>query len=423
MAAFQFHLGGGGVGVNAEFFVQILAVAAFFDRFHHDIFGRHERQFFHHAPAHHLVVHDEAGRHVHVNVQYRVHREERFRHRNAFVGGIVQRPLKPLGAGGQRGVERIDDDIAGERADALAAHGIALVRHGGGADLVFLKRLFHLFKRLQDAQIVAEFVGALRKAGQHRQEVGVDLAGVSLPRNRDAPVKPEVGGDARFEFFHFGFVAVKQFHKAGLCAGGALGAEQFQRVEPVFQLFDVHDELVHPQGRTLADRGQLRRLQVGVREARHGFVLKRKRAEIPHHLRRFFQQNAGRFPKLDDVGVVADVAGSRAEVNDALGGRTLYSVRIDVRHHVVPHLALARLGGRVIDVVRVRRKLRDLRVGDVKPERLLRLRQRDPQPPPGAEFKFLREDVLHLVARVAGGERGQIAFFFVHGSDLLPQNA
>ena len=84
---------------------------------------------------------------------------------------------------------------------------------------------------------------------------------------------------------------------------------------------------------------------------------------------------------------------------------------MDVRHHIVADLPLAPLGVVVVDVVRVRLQLRDLRIGDREPQLLLRLRQRDPEAPPRPELEIGGEEVRHLRRGVTLGQgvRGGIA--------------
>ena len=63
----------------------------------------------------------------------------------------------------------------------------------------------------------------------------------------------------------------------------------------------------------------------------------------------------------------------------------------------------------VVDVLRVGFQLGNLLVGNVQPLLLFRLRQRNPQLPPGAELVVLGEDELHLLAGIAGREWADIA--------------
>jgi len=78
---------------------------------------------------------------------------------------------------------------------------------------------------------------------------------------------------------------------------------------------------------------------------------------------------------------------------------------VDVRHDVVPDLALLRLRHVVVDVLDVRAHLRNLRLRDVEPQLPLRLRERDPEPPPRGELHVVRKQALHLFARVTLAQR------------------
>ena len=54
--------------------------------------------------------------------------------------------------------------VAAQGADALTPHGVALVRHGGGTNLVLLKRFFHLLEVSQQAQVGGKLHAALGNA-------------------------------------------------------------------------------------------------------------------------------------------------------------------------------------------------------------------------------------------------------------------
>ena len=129
----------------AQTLVELLTVAALLHGLHHDVLAGHEGQLGHQAAAHDLRVDHEAVGDVEHDVQDGVglllHKVSTGDH--ALVSAVVQRALKPLSAGGKAGVQHIHHQVAAQSADTLAAHGIALVGHGGGTDLVLLKRLFH----------------------------------------------------------------------------------------------------------------------------------------------------------------------------------------------------------------------------------------------------------------------------------------
>src|SRR5262249_37784405 len=105
------------------------------------------------------------------------------------------------------------------------------------------------------------------------------------------------------------------------------------------------------------------------------------------------------------VGVVGDVAARRAQVNDPAGGRAAVAVCVDVRHHVVPQLALVLRRPGEIDVVDGRAQLGDLFDRDVEPQLALGLGQRDPQLPPGGMNRLRRPETDQLFGRITA-EKG-----------------
>ena len=96
-------------------------------------------------------------------------------------------------------------------------------------------------------------------------------------------------------------------------------------------------------------------------------------------------------------------------MDDPLGVRALQAVGVDVAHHVVAALLLPADGVLVVDVVGVGLQLGDLLVGDGQALPLLGLGQGDPEFAPGAELVVVGEDVLHLLAGVAGLEGGNVS--------------
>jgi hypothetical protein len=115
-------------------------------------------QLGHQVLADHRLVHDEAARDVVHEVERAVEREERLGEREAAVGGVVERALEPLRGGGVVGVADEVHDEAREAADALAAHGVALVGHGGGADLLVLEGLVDLLAVAEEADVGGDLV-------------------------------------------------------------------------------------------------------------------------------------------------------------------------------------------------------------------------------------------------------------------------
>ena len=180
-------------------------------------------------------------------------------------------------------------------------------------------------------------------------------------------------------------------------------------------LLQVHHQLVGPQGGTLAHGGGLGRLAVGVGHAGHVLVLLGKTGQLGQYADELFADELQTLTHHDDVGVVADIAAGRAQMDDALGFRALHPVSVHMRHHVVAHLLFLFARHIVVDVVHMGFQLLHHFGGDVG-QALLHLcaGQRHPQAAPGAELVVIREDVLHLIGGVTGGKRADIAVMLRH---------
>ena len=144
---------------------------------------------------------------------------------------------------------------------------------------------------------------------------------------------------------------------------------------------------------------QRRKILVAVREA----------CQLGNHVDQLPPDDVQRVAHQDDVGVVPDVAGCGAEMDDSLRLRALQPVGVNMGHHIVTHFLLPAFRVLIVDVVRVAFQFRDLLIGDRKPQLLLRLGQRDPEFSPGPELSVRREYFLHLRARVAFRKRTYIS--------------
>jgi hypothetical protein len=73
-------------------------------------------------------------------------------------------------------MECVHDQMPRQRVDPFRTHRVALVRHGRGADLLFLERLFDLAQVLQQAHVVGELRRRLRETGERIHHLRIDLA-------------------------------------------------------------------------------------------------------------------------------------------------------------------------------------------------------------------------------------------------------
>ena len=254
---------------------------------------------------------------------------------------------------------------------------------------------------LKQTDVVRHAVGALREGGEDVQDAAVGLARVGLAADGEAAVEAELCGDAVVHLVDLRAVAVKEVHEAGLGAGRAAAAEELERGEDVVELLEVAQKVLHPERRALADGHRLRGLIVRVAEGRHGGVFARERGEICQHAEQLTAQIAQTVAVENEIGVVGDVAARRTKVDDAGGGRRGLAVGVDVRHHIVAHLALALLGHGVVNVGDVRFQLRDLPGGDGQSQLVLRAGERGPQTTPRLKAHIGGEQVQHIRRRVA----------------------
>ena len=396
----------------AQALVQLLTVAALFHSLHHDVLAGHEGQLGHQAAAHHLGVHHQTIGDVEHDVQDGVSGKEALGHSHALVGAVVQRALKPLGAGGKAGVQHIHHQVAGKGADALAAHGVALVGHSGGTDLVLLKGLLHLLEVCQQAQVGGKLHAALANTGQCVQDKSIHLAAVGLAGHRynGLGVKAHLLCNGSIHGTDLVGIALEQFHKGSLRTGGALDTAQLQGSQTMVDLSQIHHQLVGPQGSALAHGGGLCGLAVGVGHARHILVLLGKVRQLCQHTHQLFTHQLKTLPHHDDVGVIAHIAAGGPQMDDACCLGALLTVGVDVAHDVVAHQLFPLDSHFVVDIVHMSFQLGYHVRGDVG-QALIHFgtSQCHPQPPPSAELVVVREDVLHFIGSVAGGKRADIA--------------
>ena len=260
--------------------VKILTAGAALDALHHQILGRDKGKIFAHRLFDNGRVDDDTGGDLLHEAQYRIGTEEALGQADTAVGGIVERALHPLDGDRHRRVERVRHQIAGERAYALAHHRVALIGHGGGADLRFAERLKELAVVLQKAHIGREFMRGLRDRGQGVENTAVHLAGIGLTLYVEDLVKAESVRDTAVELGDLFAVALEQLLEAGFRAGRAAAAEELDVPQREVDLVEVADKVLQPKSGALADGDELGGLIMGVAEGRHRLILLRKIGEI-----------------------------------------------------------------------------------------------------------------------------------------------
>ena len=141
----------------------------FRNQLHDDALGDHERELLPHAGGDAHGVHDQSARYIVQADEDRVGEEERF-----------QGALHPLVREGVGETGRLRHQRAGEAGDPFGAHGVALVRHGGGPDLVLLEWLLHLFLRYEMANVPTNLLRGGAEACDGAGDYQVHLVRVHL---------------------------------------------------------------------------------------------------------------------------------------------------------------------------------------------------------------------------------------------------
>ena len=149
---------------------------------------------------------------------------------------------------------------------------------------------------------------------------------------------------------------------------------------------------------------------MGEGEAGHVLIFNGKFREDIEQINKLLADEQHRLAHDNNIGVVADIAGGRAEVDYRLCVRALHSVGVNMGHDIVTDFFFAGGGDIIVYVVLVCLEFGYLLVRYVESESY-------PEPAPCSEFEVRREDIFHSVARVAGVERGFIGVF--HAEPIL----
>mmetsp|Transcript_874 Transcript_874/g.1261 ORF Transcript_874/g.1261 Transcript_874/m.1261 type:complete len:427 (-) Transcript_874:221-1501(-) len=364
------HPGPRGHRVLADHLVQLLAIAAGLDAGHEDVLRGHEGELGHHVRPDDVGPDVQPVGDVGEQVEDDVHAQEALGQVDAPDRAVVQRPLEPLagvrlgGGGGQR------HHVAGQRAHALGAHGVALVGHRAGPDLLLREGLLHLLEVGEQPHVAGHLVRALGHAAQHAEDVVVDLARVGLAGDGDGPLEAHQLAHAPVQGLHLLVVALEQLQEGGLRARGALHPAHGQPCQLRLQPLEVEGQVLHPERAPLAHGRQLRRLVVREPQRGQPLVLLRKAFHHREQLHELAAHQQHGVAQLDDVRVVPHVAAGRAQVDHRHRLGANFTKGMDVPHHIMAEFGLFLFCELKVDVVKIVLHLFNLLITDVNPELL-----------------------------------------------------
>ena len=178
----------------------------------------------------------------------------------------------------------------------------------------------------------------------------------------------------------------------------------------MFNFFKIKNQVPAPQRSSLSNRRWLSRLHVRESETGKVTICDRKFRQPVDHLDNPATYQKKTLADLNQFCIVRDIATGRSQMNIFTGGRTLLSPCMNVCHHIVTKLSFETGGNIKINIVSGAAHFVQLHVSDMQSKFLLRLRQCNPQPPPGGMFFLSRPDSRHFSGRITGVQRVTINF-------------
>ena len=190
-------------------------------------------------------------------------------------------------------------------------------------------------------------------------------------------------------------ISLKDIEEACLGAGRAFGAAGFDGCQAVFEVFQIHGQVVHPKRRAFADCRRLGGLKVRKSQAGKVFVFQSEFAQNAKDVNQSGADELHRLPGENAVGVVGNVTAGRSPVNNPFRVGADVAESVVVRHDVVPKLLFVFRRGVEIDVVNLRAEFVNLLLSNGQPQLHFRFRQSDPKAPPRAEFPLRGKQRAH----------------------------
>ena len=146
-----------------------------------------------------------------------------------------------------------------------------------------------------------------------------------------------------------------------------------------------------------------------VSHAGHILVFLCKLCKVVHYVDELSAYYLQSITHDDNVGVVAYIARSCSEVDNACRIGTSLAVCINMSHNVMADFLFARLCHVIVDVVYVLLKLLYLSLGNRQSELHFSSCKSDPEFSPCCEFLVSRENILHFLACISCTEWAFIA--------------
>mmetsp|Transcript_16750 Transcript_16750/g.21846 ORF Transcript_16750/g.21846 Transcript_16750/m.21846 type:complete len:257 (+) Transcript_16750:955-1725(+) len=200
-------------------------------------------------------------------------------------------------------------------------------------------------------------------------------------------------------------VAVKQFQKGSLCTSGPFDPTHGQIFKFMVDTFQIHEQILHPQGASLSNCGELCRLVMSVTQSWHIAVLFGKHFQDGQHLDQLSLDQNESVSNLYQICIVANVTRGGTQVNDRHGCRCLGTKGMDMTHDVMTKFLFFFGCQLKINIKDFGSHLFELFVCNVQPEFLFGSRQGGPELPPGRKFHGRRPYKGHFFTRISLNQR------------------
>lgn len=185
------------------------------------------------------------------------------------------------------------------------------------------------------ADIDANALASGTERTQGVANVNVNLSGVRLAGDDERGAEPSLLGHQLVQLLNLIVIALEDLEEGSLSTGGTLDTTEAQVIAGPLQVPQIHEQVLDPQARPLANRDELSRLSVRESETRQILVLPRECGQFIDDDGQLGDQDIETVAEEDEIGVVRAVARGGTPVDDARGSRGDLSVRVDVSHDIV----------------------------------------------------------------------------------------
>lgn len=128
---------------------------------------------------------------------------------------IIKSSLEPLSSVGIGGVLVKVGEMTTETSDSLTSHGVSLVGHGGGSNLVLLEGLLHLLGGSKMTDITSDALDCGTQTGESVGDSEINLAGVCLSANIITLWETGLLAEEFVQFVNLSTIAVEDLHEGG----------------------------------------------------------------------------------------------------------------------------------------------------------------------------------------------------------------